>query len=167
MEFMLCALPFQFPTESNLYTDWLYFFVFTCRCECVINDLSLSFCPCRCVWRSLCIGMEYSADSKLDDRECRQASHAHTLITGVQWLLLQTSAGFHPFYDFTSYFFKLDSSFLDFWTPFVSCLTPPFPFSLFSPSPHLSSLSPLYSFPVDLLIKFWPACALRWVGWVV
>lgn len=33
---------------------------------------------------------------------------------------------------FTSYFFKLNFSFLDFWTPFVSRLTPPspFPFSL-------------------------------------
>ncbi|KAI7808600.1 hypothetical protein IRJ41_009190 [Triplophysa rosa] len=34
---------------------------------------------------SVCVvGMDYRADCRADDRECRQASHAHTLITGVQ-----------------------------------------------------------------------------------
>lgn len=120
-----------------------------------LTFFSLFLCPCRCVWRSLCIGMEYSADSKLDDRERSQAAHAHTLITGVQWLLLQTSAGFHPLYAFTSYFIKLDSLFLDFWTPFVSHLTPPPPpFSLFSPSLHYSLSPPLF-FPRWRLDRIW------------
>jgi len=80
---VLCpyVLSFQSPTETNLSLTGFTVCVLPAGVNVSsLTSLSLSLSLCRCVRRSLCIDMEYSADCKLYDRECRQA----TLITGVQ-----------------------------------------------------------------------------------